>query len=269
MWQTCFRLTLALVIAAPALALAWSGPPNQGACGDPPCPPGGNVPAPLNVGSTDQVKNAGLSVNALAVFGSTAINGNTYLKTGVTGSIYRYLNFGVDYDAQGNVISNTTGSSGYGIRDMDGNIEFKNKGGSWASIQSTVQSLTGITSAVSTTTFSNGINIPSGCFAINGTCIGAVARSWVNVSSSRVIGATYTNSTGHDIEVSATTWGTNRCAAGIYINGGPIYVGYNYKNNSTGNAACNASATIPNGATYRLSNDGAADIQLLSWYELR
>lgn len=41
---------------------AWSGPTATA--------PSGNVAAPINVGTTDQVKDAGISINALAVFGS-------------------------------------------------------------------------------------------------------------------------------------------------------------------------------------------------------
>jgi len=43
----------------------WSAPPND--------PPTGNVDAPVNIGTTDQVKDAGLTVNALAVFGAQYI----------------------------------------------------------------------------------------------------------------------------------------------------------------------------------------------------
>ena len=49
------------LLAATALQ-AWTGPTATA--------PAGNVAAPINVGTTDQVKDAGLSLNALAVFGS-------------------------------------------------------------------------------------------------------------------------------------------------------------------------------------------------------
>ena len=84
-------------------------------------PPGDNVPAPVNVGTTDQVKNAGLGVNSLAVFGNAILSGAG-----------RYFNFGA-----------TSGSSGYGIRDNAGLLEFKNSGGSWESLQTTVFDLVG------------------------------------------------------------------------------------------------------------------------------
>jgi hypothetical protein len=61
--------TIALTIASFILgtisigiAYAWSEPTAA--------PPNGNVAAPINVGSTDQVKNGGLGLNSLAVFGT-------------------------------------------------------------------------------------------------------------------------------------------------------------------------------------------------------
>lgn len=91
-----------------ALVIAWSGPVSS--------PPNGNVSPPINVGTTDQVKNAGLSVNALAVFGNAILAG-----------VSNYLNFG-----------NTPGEAGYGIRDNAGVLEFKNASSSWSSLQNTI-----------------------------------------------------------------------------------------------------------------------------------
>lgn len=96
-----FLLGAFLFIGA-SLVLAWTGPTNA--------PPNGNISPPINVGATDQVKNAGLAVNSLAVFGNAILSGAS-----------RYLNFG-----------DTSGPSGYGIRDNAGTIELKNDGGSWA-----------------------------------------------------------------------------------------------------------------------------------------
>jgi hypothetical protein len=93
------------------LALAWTDPTSA--------PPGGNVAAPINVGSTDQVKNGGLGVNSLAVFGNSLFGGSAGSNA--------YLNFGA-----------TFGSSGYGIRDNAGILEFKNNGGSWDPIQTVI-----------------------------------------------------------------------------------------------------------------------------------
>jgi hypothetical protein len=49
-------------------AVAWAPPSGN--------PPNSNTSAPLNVSSTDQVKNGGLSVNALSVFGNQYVQGN-------------------------------------------------------------------------------------------------------------------------------------------------------------------------------------------------
>jgi len=56
-------------------AFAWTGPASSA--------PSGNVAAPLNVGASDQVKNAGLSVNALAVFGSGYVQSKLGVGTAV------------------------------------------------------------------------------------------------------------------------------------------------------------------------------------------
>ncbi len=61
-------LTLFILFAgllAASVLSAWTGPTATA--------PSGNVSAPINVGTTDQVKNGGLSVNALTVFGSQYI----------------------------------------------------------------------------------------------------------------------------------------------------------------------------------------------------
>jgi len=98
---TIFILAAALFMTASVL-VAWTGPTQT--------PPNGNVNPPVNVGDTDQVKNAGLSVNALAVFGNMIMNGAS-----------RYLNFGT-----------TVGSAGYGIRDNAGTMQFRNSSGTWS-----------------------------------------------------------------------------------------------------------------------------------------
>lgn len=68
----------------------------------------------------DQVKNGGLSLNSLAVFGNATLSGNA-----------NYLNFGT-----------TAGITGYGIRNNNGILEFKNNGGNWAGIGSGSGALT-------------------------------------------------------------------------------------------------------------------------------
>ena len=94
-----------------AIAFAWTAPPSSA--------PGSNVSAPINVGSISQSKNGVLGVNGLGVFGNELISAGNY------------LNFGL-----------TSGSSGYGIRDNAGTLEFKNQSGTgtaWASLNATIQ----------------------------------------------------------------------------------------------------------------------------------
>jgi hypothetical protein len=90
------------------LAIAWTGPTSA--------PPNGNVSAPVNVGAIDQVKDAALGVEGLAVFGNSILEASSYLNWGTV-----------------------SGSSGYGIRDKSGTLEFKNSGGNWASLNTAIQ----------------------------------------------------------------------------------------------------------------------------------
>ena len=108
-------LTIAAISLA-AIVHAWSEPTAA--------PPDGNVAAPINVGSIAQVKNGGLGVNTLTVFGNSLFGGSTGSNA--------YLNFGT-----------TSGEGGYGIRDNNGTIEFKDKDGNWSSIQNTLYTLCG------------------------------------------------------------------------------------------------------------------------------
>jgi hypothetical protein len=94
----------AVLFTGLSIALAWTGPTVA--------PPNGNVPAPINTGTTNQVKDAGLSVDALAVFGNAILSGTS-----------RYLNFGT-----------VVGSTGYGFRDSAGVMQLKNSGGAWVNI---------------------------------------------------------------------------------------------------------------------------------------
>lgn len=107
--RTFAKFSICILIGATfssVAAFAWTGPTQTA--------PNGNVSPPLNVGTTDQTKNAGLGINSLAVFG------NAILST-----VNGYLNFGT-----------TVGSGGYGLRDNAGTMEFKNTGGDWQGIGS-------------------------------------------------------------------------------------------------------------------------------------
>ncbi|MBL8158627.1 hypothetical protein JNK62_03795 [bacterium] len=58
----------AILFSCLSIAIAWTGPASA--------PPNGNVSAPINTGTTDQVKSGGLSVDTLAVFGNGTLTGN-------------------------------------------------------------------------------------------------------------------------------------------------------------------------------------------------
>ena len=179
-------------IFASFLALAWTGPTQA--------PPSGNVAAPINVGTTDQIKNSGLGVNTLAVFGNAILSGTS-----------RYLNFGT-----------LAGESGYGIRDSGGTMQFKNSGGSWMSATTTIQNFfsSGANNTVSQIKFADGTTQTT---AAGGTASGTVGggcsgngSGWGNGSgcsatscSSSVVGTCSAGYTPYKIEP-----GSYSCAGG-------------------------------------------------------
>ncbi|MAZ29913.1 hypothetical protein CL655_01385 [bacterium] len=69
--KTIIPLTIvcSLLVGYQYLGATWTEPGSN--------PPNDNAEAPINTGATDQVKNAGLSVDALAVFGDTLVTGTT------------------------------------------------------------------------------------------------------------------------------------------------------------------------------------------------
>jgi hypothetical protein len=124
-------LQLGLAVAAGILfsalfSFAWTGPQNS----PPNCVSGQTgCDAPINVGTTAQFKN-----------GNIGLYGNILLAAN-GGS---YLNFGA-----------ISGSTGYGIRDNNGTLEFKSTGGTWNNLTNTVTNVLGI-GAVSAIKFSDG-----------------------------------------------------------------------------------------------------------------
>jgi len=70
-------LALLLAFSVSYVFAAWSGPTAT--------PPDGNTDAPVNVGIVDQIKDAGLGVNALSVFGRGLFSGE--VQIGSTGLI--------------------------------------------------------------------------------------------------------------------------------------------------------------------------------------
>lgn len=126
------------------VAFAWTGPTGA--------PPNSNVSAPINIGTTDQVKNAGLALNSLAVFGDAILSGTSH-----------YLNFG-----------SLVGTTGYGIRDNAGVMEVKDSAGAWASF-ATGSSTQSFTTTVFTSTVAGGSatshTCPVGQYVVSATQI--------------------------------------------------------------------------------------------------
>src|SRR3989338_1636292 len=71
-----FTLAAVHVLGISYVSAAWTGPTQA--------PPEGNVSAPINVGVIDQIKDAGLGVNVLAVFGQGSFGGEVII--GSTGA---------------------------------------------------------------------------------------------------------------------------------------------------------------------------------------
>jgi len=67
-------VALVITLGVTYVYAAWVGPTAA--------PPGNNTDAPINTGTTDQIKNGGLGLGSLAVFGNSAFSG--YMKVGST-----------------------------------------------------------------------------------------------------------------------------------------------------------------------------------------
>ena len=61
-------IAFTFALSANYIFAVWTGPTQA--------PPGGNTPTPIHVGTTNQVKNGGLSLDALSVFGGGYFQGN-------------------------------------------------------------------------------------------------------------------------------------------------------------------------------------------------
>ena len=112
------------------------------------------------------------------------------------------------------------------------------------------------TGTPSSTTFLRGDNSWADSGAVG------VGQTWTNVTSSRALSTTYTNSTGKPIQLYIVCAAGNANGAAVTINGvTPAFV---YANVAGGRAAL--FPIIPNGATYSL---GDASATIYSWWELR
>ena len=137
---------------------------------------------------------------------------------------------------------------------------------------STVQNSAGLTAA-SPVISSGSLTFSNGSTQTIAAGIGSGGQTWQNLTSSRAISTTYTNSTGYPIQVSiwfdgtASGVGGNR-AFNLLVNGSVIYfIGWYAP---TGNNSIGGSIIVPNGATYSATASGAGVSETLSgWWELR
>jgi hypothetical protein len=112
----------------------------------------------------------------------------------------------------------------------------------------------------------NGVTFPNASTQIQGAGIGtgATAQTWQDLTASRALSTTYTNSTGYPIMVViAFAASTADGQLTLTINGSVVlYSGSGYTTNGHGGL----SAIIPSGNTYRAA--GTVN-SIQSWCELR
>lgn len=144
------RTLIVIAFISASSASAWEGPTAA--------PPGNNALAPIHVGPAQQFKPGIIGANIINIYGSA-----------------QYLNFG-----------NSTGASGFGIRNNAGILEYKNSGGTWASIASGTNPWTATGSDIHFTGGNVGLGLAdptyaldvSGSARISGTLlIGKVSQS--------------------------------------------------------------------------------------------
>ena len=143
---------------------AWTPPPAA--------PPTSNTEAPVNVGTTDQVKNGGLSVDALSVTGNTNVTGTSTI-TGIYG--LNVTSAGPRIKMTNTTVGSTdwwlhnSGSSFYLIADRDGN-------GNWTTPAENPWPMQVVASTTSTgdfVSFSNKVRANEYCERNGGNCFAA------------------------------------------------------------------------------------------------
>jgi hypothetical protein len=100
--------------------------------------------------------------------------------------------------------------------------------------------------------------------------LGMNSQTWQNVTSSRALGSTYTNSTGYPIMVSVSASGNGGFINAILtalVNGVIIQTNGSNSGTSGGTAYPSVSFIVPNGATYGSNSGGGATLS--TWFELR
>ena len=240
---------------------AWTPPPAA--------PPTSNTEAPVNVGTTDQVKNGGLSVDALSVTGNTNVTGTSTI-TGIYG--LNVTSAGPRIKMTNTTVGSTdwwlhnSGSSFYLIADRDGN-------GNWTTPAENPWPMQVVASTTSTgdfVSFSNKVRANEYCERNGGNCFAAadvgtamaggigVGQTWQDVTGSRISNTIYQNTTGKPIQIIIDLNQDISYVVMVANSTGPFMT----VGNGDGNAGIVVSAIIPNNGRYIASS-------FSRWHELR
>lgn len=119
-----------------------------------------------------------------------------------------------------------------------------------------------------TTIGTSGVTFPDA--TSQSTAAVGLGATWTDVSGSRALGTTYTNSTGKYIQVSVSALNVSTAgdkALGFYVNGNQV--GVNGSFSTAGTPYPSTFIVVPPGATYSAASVGTVGVTLNSWWELR
>ena len=116
-----------------------------------------------------------------------------------------------------------------------------------------------------------GASFTAGNATLSTNCTNAIgySQTWQNVTSSRALSTTYTNSTGKPIQIYFTAYGSASTTTGtgftLLLNGTLSFTdGF-----TTGASSCAIQIIIPAGATYYISQTSGTTYTGWTWFELR
>lgn len=130
----------------------------------------------------------------------------------------------------------------------------------------TISSAQVVSLANALTLSSGGLTFSNGTTQTIGAGMGTGGQTWQNVTGSRAIGTTYTNSTGYPIFVAIS--GTGGGANGLWGVTLSSAITFYTPSTYTVNVWTCATFVVPNGGTYQLSQQGS-NVTLQNWSELR
>ena len=115
------------------------------------------------------------------------------------------------------------------------------------------------------------VTAPSTIQGVGGQALTAMSsvgygQTWQNVAASRVIGTTYTNTTGKPIMVNVYCAGSGVASSNATLTVGGLYVSYIVGDSTNGNAGATLSAIVPAGVTYSVDT---VNRTIGFWTELR